>query len=352
MKSNFLLYGSTGFVGSKIARLAVERGLRPIIAGRNTDRVKSLAAELGLDYRVFSLDEPTAMDEALKDMIAVLHCAGPFIHTYKSMMEGCLRNGTHYLDITGEIPVFEGLATRDAEAKARGVMLLPAVGFDVVPSDCLALHLKQRLPFATRLTLAFHGQGPAGMPPGTANTTLEGIVASRFRYRRDGQLTPFPNKFKTRWIDFGRGPVEATLFPWGDVFTAYYSTGIPNIEEYFVISASERRQLALSTKLGPLLKLPGARRFLRNKQPADLTAESRAVTRMSVWGEVEDNRGQKAVSRLHGPDAGVTWTSLTALAVVNKVLVGKVLPGYQTPALVYGADFPLECESVTREDLY
>jgi short subunit dehydrogenase-like uncharacterized protein len=329
----------------------VERGLKPIIAGRNADKVKSQAAELGLDHRVFSLDEPTGMDEAHNDVIAVLNCAGPFIHTYKPMMEGCLRNGTHYLDITGEIPVFEGIAAHDAEAKARGVMLLPAVGFDVVPSDCLALHLKQRLPSATRLTLAFHSKGPAGLPPGTANTMLEGIIASDFKFRYEGQLTPFPRKLRTRWIDFGRGPVEATLFPWGDVYTAFYTTGIPNIEEYFVITAESRKQLASSIKLRPLLKLASIRRFLRSKLPTGSTAESRAASRMNVWGEVVDDQGRKATSRLYGPEAGVTWTSLTALAVVNKVLAGKVLPGFQTPALVYGADFLLECEGVTREDL-
>ncbi len=143
---NFLLYGSTGFVGREIARMALERGLPLIVAGRDAEKVKPQATQLGVEGRAFSLDDPAAMDRALAGVAAVLHCAGPYIHTWQPMVEACLRTGTHYLDITGEIPVLEGIAARGAEARAKGVMLLPAVGFDVLPSDCLALHLKQRLP--------------------------------------------------------------------------------------------------------------------------------------------------------------------------------------------------------------
>lgn len=190
MSSDFLLYGSTGFVGNAVARLAVQRGLRPIVAGRNAAKVEAQAAELGVEHRVFSLDDSAAMDKALADVAIVLHCAGPFIYTSKPMMEGCLRTGTHYMDITGEIPVYEALAARDAESKAREVMLLAGVGFDVVPTDCLALHLKQRLPTATRLTLAFHSLGPAGLPPGTVTTMME-MIPYAAKLRRNGQLEPF-----------------------------------------------------------------------------------------------------------------------------------------------------------------
>ncbi|MGE5265069.1 MAG: saccharopine dehydrogenase family protein, partial [Acidobacteriota bacterium] len=214
MSSGFLLYGANGFVGDAIARMAVQRGFKPVLAGRNAARVQALAAELGLESRVFSLKDPKAMDAALAEVAVVLHCAGPFIHTFKPMMEGCLRTGTHYLDLTGEIPVYQGLADGDAEAKARHVMLMPGVGFDVVPTDCLALHLKQRLPGATRLALAFMSRGPAGLPPGTQKTSIESSAFGG-RVRRNGQLVPFPAERETRMVDFGRGPVEAMLFPWG-----------------------------------------------------------------------------------------------------------------------------------------
>ena len=351
MKSGVLLYGSTGFVGCEIANLAVERGLQPIIAGRDAAKIQSQAAKLGVECRLFSLDDAAAMDKALREVVVVLNCAGPYIYTSRPMVEACLRTGTHYLDLTGEIPVLEALAARDGEAKARGVMLLPAVGFDVVPTDCLAIHLKQRLPSATRLALAFYSQGSASFPPGSVKTMMETIIPYGFKVRRDGQLVPFPRELKTRLIDFGSGPVEAILFPWGDVFTAFYSTRIPNIEDYAVIKAKERGQLATANRLGPLFKLGFVRRFFTSKVPAGSTAEQRANNPVSVWGEVANEEGRTAVSRLHGPEGGVIWTSLAALAAVKHVLAGNILPGFQTPALAYGADFVLECEGVRREDL-
>jgi short subunit dehydrogenase-like uncharacterized protein len=266
------------------------------------------------------------------------------------MAEACLRTGTHYLDLTGEIPVYEALAARHAQAKARGVMLLPGIGFDVVPTDCLAVHLKHRLPSATRLTLAFHGEGPAGLPPGTQRTMIE-LIPYGDRVRRDGRLEPPEQATKTRMVDFGRGPVEATRLTWGDVFTAYYSTGIPNIEDYAVLPGAVRRQMAALGYLRPLFKLAVMRDLLKREVKPGSTADERSRTFTHVWGEVEDDQGRRAAARLHGPEAGVIWTARAALAAVRKVLAGNASPGFQTPALAFGADFVLEAEGVTREDL-
>lgn len=332
--SSFLLYGSTGFVGSAIARLALQQGLHPIVAGRDADKIKTQAAELSMEHRVFRLDDGSAIEKALKEATVVLHCAGPFIHTSKAIADACLRTGTHYLDITGEVPVYEALAARDAEAKTSGVMLLPGVGFDVVPTDCLAAHLKQRLPTASHLTLAFHSDGPAGLPPGTVRTMIE-MMPYGTRVRRNGQLQNASRERRTRLIDFGRGPIQATCLSWGDIFMAYHSTGIPNIEEYAVLR--ERT-----------VKLTDA---AADRTPAGSTPEQRALTRTSVWGEVEDEQGHKATSRLHGPEAGVEWTAMTAIGAVKKVLAGEVQIGFQTPSLVFGSEFVMEGEGVTREDL-
>ena len=351
MASDFLIYGSTGFVGDVITRLAVQQGLTPIIAGRNAEKVRAQATELGVEYRVLGLDDSTALNEALGKVPVVLHCAGPYIHTSKPIVDGCLRNGTHYLDLTGEIQVYQALAAREAEAQAKRVMLLPGVGFDVVPTDCLALHLKQRLPSATHLALAFCSQGPARLPSGTINTMLTLLPQqSGVTVRRNGQLE-FASPGKTRMIDFGAGPVRATRWTWGDVFMAYYSTGIPNIEEYTVLSRKMVQQMNALSNLRWLFRWTAVRNFVRSKIPAGSTAEERAKTRTLVWGEVQDDQGGKAVSRLSGPDAGVTWTAMAALAAVQKVLNDHAPPGFQTPARAYGAGFVLEGRGITREDL-
>lgn len=351
MTSPYLIYGANGYTGALIAREAARRSHRPVLAGRNVEAVRGLAGELGLDHRAFSLDDPRAVDEGLKGMTAVLHCAGPFIRTFQPMVDACLRARTHYLDVTGEIDVFERLAARDADARAAGVMLLPGVGFDVVPSDCLAAHLKRRLPSATHLVLAFHSVG--GLSRGTATTMVENVHRGGL-VRRNGVLTPMPAAWKTRKVDFGRGPRTVVSIPWGDVSTAYHSTGIPNVEVYITTTGPLLLAMKVSRRLRPLLASSLVQSFLKKRVRAGApgpSAEQRARGRTTLWGEVTDPAGQRVSARLHGPEV-YTFTMRTALAAVEKVLAGAAPPGFQTASKAYGPDFVLGgfIEGVTRED--
>jgi len=346
---NFLIYGATGYTGCLIAEEAARRGHRPILAGRNAETVKALALALGLDRRIFALDDANAVAEGIRDMQTVLNCAGPFARTAKPMADACVRTGVHYLDITGEEDVFAALAARDAEAKTAGVMLLPGVGFDVVPSDCLAAHLKRRLPSATRLALGFMSR--SRMSRGTALTVVENINGGGL-VRQDGILKKVPAAWKTRTIDFGAGPVKAITIPWGDIATAFYSTGIPNIEVYMAAPWTLRVGARLSRRLGWLLGAALVQGFLKKRiraGPPGPTAAERARGWSLLWGEVADDAGTKAVARLRGPE-GYTMTVRSALAVVERVLAGQARPGFQTPATAFGPDFVLGLEGIVRED--
>ena len=348
--SRYLIYGATGYTGGLIAQLAAERGERPILAGRSAAGVRALAAKLGLEHRAFALDEVAQVRAGLEGVAAVLHCAGPFVHTFRTMAEACLQSKVHYLDVTGEVTVFEALAARDGEARAAGVMLLPGVGFDVVPSDCLAVHLKRRLPAATHLTLGFQGLGETSR--GTANTVVENLHRGGL-VRRHGVLTPVPAAWRRRTIDFGGGERRlAVTIPWGDVSTAYHSTGIPNIEVYMAAP----RAMALGLRLGrpflPLLaKAPFQRLLKRRIQagPPGPDAETRARGGSRLWGEVRDQGGGHAVARLEAPD-GYTLTAHTALLCMKRVLGGQAPPGFQTPAKAYGPDLVLEVPGTVRRD--
>jgi short subunit dehydrogenase-like uncharacterized protein len=347
--ANWLIYGANGYTGSLIAREAARRGLEPILAGRNAEPVNALATELGLATRVFALDNPAVVDTNLRDVAVVLHCAGPFAHTFLSMVDACLRTKVHYLDITGEENVFETLARRDEEAKTGGVMLLPGVGFDVVPTDCLAAHLKKRLPSATHLALAI--KSSSRMSRGTALTVIEGIHMGGL-VRSEGILKKVPAAWKTRRIDFGRGPTKAITIPWGDVASAFYSTGIPNIEVYMEASFGLRTAARLSRLLGWALASRLVQGYLKKRVragPAGPTDEERARGKSHFWGEVTDDVGNRAEARLQGPES-YTMTVLAALAVVERVLAGDAPVGYQTPSSAYGADFVLGVKGVLRED--
>jgi short subunit dehydrogenase-like uncharacterized protein len=352
MQNQFVIYGANGYTGALIAREAAARGLRPILAGRNAAALAALAGELGLDYRAVALDDATGLDNLLDGVGAVLHCAGPFVHTSRPMADACLRQRAHYLDITGEIGVYEALAARDGEAQAAGVLLLPGVGFDIVPSDCLAAHLKRRLPTATHLTLGLRALG--GVSQGTALTGLEAMARGESGLvRRGGKLTPVPAAWKTRAIDFGRGPRPAVTIPWGDVSAAWYSTGIPNIEVYMAFPESTITAMRLSRYLGWAFKLPGVTELARSRIRAGAPgpdAQARQQGRSLLWGRVEDDAGNVAETRMQTPE-GYTLTVLASLLIVDKVLAGAVKPGFQTPSLAFGPDLVLEINGVTRTDV-
>jgi short subunit dehydrogenase-like uncharacterized protein len=343
--SNFLIYGANGYTGELVTRFAAEKGLTPMLAGRNDAKIEALAQKYDFEFRAFDLTDSAKLDAALREVDFVLHCAGPFSITSEPMVEACLRTQRHYLDITGEIAVFEALAARDKKAQKAGIMIMPGVGFDVVPSDCLAKHLKDRLPSATRLTLAFYGLGR--ISHGT-QATMTMNVGRGGAIRRNGAIESVPAAWKTRAIDFGEVKKTGVTIPWGDVATAFYSTGIPNIEVYTVVPEAQLRLLKLSRYLGRLLAASPVQSFLQSQIPAGGPSdEERAAGRTYLWGEATDEAGNRVEARQTGME-GYTMTALTALKIAEKILAGNFRTGFQTPAKCYGADLILEIDGVTR----
>jgi short subunit dehydrogenase-like uncharacterized protein len=335
-----LIYGAYGYTGELAARRAVERGLRPVLAGRDAARLAPLASSLGLEHRVFPLDDPRGVDAGLAGATVVLHCAGPFVDTWRPMAEGCLRARCHYLDVTGEIAVLAGLRAMGAEAERAGVMLLPGAGFDVVPTDCLAAHLAGRLPGAIRLTLAFTGL--ERISRGTARTMVREYSVRAGRTRQP--------QFRT--IDLGHGPRRVVSIPWGDVYTAPISTGIADVAVYTVAGASTWIAGLVLLLSRPLARFEAVRErlaaFLARGAPGPSAAE-RARGRSIVWGEVVDGSGRRAAARLRLPD-GYTLTALSAIEIASRALAGGASPGFRTPSLAFGPDLVLSLPGVTRED--
>jgi short subunit dehydrogenase-like uncharacterized protein len=347
---SLIVYGANGYTGELVAERAAERKLPLIVAGRRADEVEALARRLGVPHRVFGLESPAEIDRGLAGATVVLSCAGPFARTAGPLVSACLRGRVHYLDVTGEVAVFESVWRRDAEARAAKVMLLPGAGFDVVPTDCLAAHLHHRLPSATQLRLAFQAIGR--MSRGTATTSIEG-VGSGGLVRRGGVLTPVPSGHRTITLDFGRGPRKAIAIPWGDVFTAHVTTGIPDVEVFIAAPTGVRVGLRLTRWLGPLLATGPIQRLLKARIRAGApgpTAEQRQRGRSLLWGEARDPAGNVVVSRMQTPE-GYELTRLTAVAIAERALAGDAPAGFQTPARAYGKDFVLGFPEVHREDV-
>lgn len=349
--SKFLIYGSYGYTGQLIVELAVKEGMRPILAGRDEVKLRAQAERYNLEYRAFSLEETGKLDAALLEADAVLHCAGPFVLTFRRMAEACLRTKRHYVDISGEIEGFEALAGLSAEAKRAEVMLLPGGGFDVVPSDCLAAYLHGRLPTATHFRLFLRGIG-GGVSRGTARSAVENIHRQG-RIRRDGKIVQVPPAWQVLEQDFGRGAVAVVSVGWGDVSTAYHSTGVPNIETYFAFPRAAIRFLKLSRFIGPLVYSRPARNMLKRLIgyliPSGPSREQNENGFSLMVGEMRDEE-RTVRAKLRTPE-GYRLTALTSVEIMKRILSGDLKPGFQTPSLAYGADFILQFSGVEREDL-
>lgn len=343
-----LIYGAYGYTGRLVAEQAATDGLDPIVAGRSAGKVESLAVNHGLDHRVFTLDDSREVADALADVAVVINCAGPFDRTSTPLVDACIETGTHYLDITGEIAVFEAIAARDTEAEAAGVTLLPGVGFDVVPTDSLAAHLAERLPDATHLELGFQGLGE--LSPGTAHTVVESLDDSG-TVRRDGDLVDVPVAHDVRTIDFGDGPTTAATIQWGDVSTAYHTTGIPNVTVYADQPEMTIRFLRLSNRLRWLLGSDPVQSVLHGLVDRFVDGPSEAARReesMYVWGRAT-NGEESVVSRLVTPESYL-FTSHSAPLLAARVRDGEAPVGFQTPASAFGPDVALDIDGVERTD--
>lgn len=330
----WMIYGAYGYTGALISAEAARRGLRPYLAGRREEAVRSLAERLNLPWRVFSLEDANAVRRNLEDMTLVLHCAGPFSQTSAPMVAACLETSTHYLDITGEIAVFEAVHRQDEIARNRGVLLLPGCGFDVVPTDCLALALKKRLPDATHLLLAFTASGRPS--PGTARTMVEGLKFGG-RIRKDGKLVRVPLAYRVQDIPFLTGTRRAVTIPWGDVATAFYTTGIPNIEVYTSMTDEQLKQLRKLRWLRPLLGLSVLQNSLAQtmgRRPGP-TEEERRSSRVAVYGRVHNTSGEQVEGHILTPN-GYDVTVHAALAIVQRLLEGAPETGARTPAGLFG----------------
>ncbi|HEY3569897.1 MAG TPA: saccharopine dehydrogenase NADP-binding domain-containing protein [Thermoanaerobaculia bacterium] len=350
---SWMIYGANGYTGELAAREAVRKGLSPILAGRNAEAVGRLAQELGLPSRAFSLGDAQGTAAELYGVKAVLHCAGPFLHTSAPMVAACLATGAHYLDITGEIPVFERVLAQGEAARRAGVALLPGVGFDVVPSDCLAARLARALPSATDLSLAFYNAG-GGFSRGTLKTMIESLPHAG-AIRKDGRIVPVPVAWDAREIDFGgrAGRRWTMTIPWGDVSTAYHSTGIPNIRVYSGTPPAQIRRMKRMALFLPLAGWGPIKRLALGWVGRKVTGPSeeiRETARVYLWGEARDAAGRTVTSTIETPE-GYRFTAISAVESVIRLLAGRVQPGAWTPSKAFGPDFVTELPGVVAGEV-
>jgi len=347
-----LLYGAYGYTGQLITAEAAQRGITLLLGGRNPEKLQPLADRYNMPYRAFSLDDTHTLRDVLREVRLVLHAAGPFKFTAQPMIQACLQVGRHYLDITGELETFEYAASQHEQARAAGVVLMPGVGYDVVPTDCMAAHLKAQLPDAQRLQLGIASRG-GGFSRGTASTMIENMGYGG-AVRQNGKIRKVPAAYRTRGIPFtSERKMSAMTIPWGDVSTAYYTTGIPNVEVYMAVPPKTIRYAHWQRYLGWLLRSNWFKKRMLDRVRAGKAgpdADQRSKASSYVWGRVENERGEHREARMRLMD-GYTLTAKASVELSQRTLHATPEPGFHTPASVYGADFILDFPGTVRENL-
>lgn len=158
--------------------------------------------------------------------------------------------------------------------------------------------------------------------------------------------------WRSRMIDFGFGNKElnAVSIPWGDVSTAYYSTGIENVTVYMAMPKKQIKLLKLSGYLAPLLRTGVVKTLLNRlaeKGKPGPDKDERVRGKSLVWGEVKNTKGEVASAAIQTME-GYRFTSESALLISQKILKGDFKPGFKTPSLAYGPDLILELNETER----
>lgn len=347
MQNDFVLYGANGYTGELIARLSNAYGLRPLLAGRNKEAILALAEELNLQYVITDLNNPTALDNLLKGQQLVIHAAGPFSRTATQMVEACIRNQVHYTDINGDISCFELVKLFDKQAKASNCMLMPGVGFDVVPTDSVAKKISETQPNTTALKLAFASIG-GSISHGTATTMAEKLGEGGAK-RKNGKIVRTPLGENGMYVDFGKKQLFVMSIPWGDISTAYHTTGIPNIETFYAVKPTVFKWMKFQKYFNWLLRLDLVRNLVKKKidqRPAGPNEQMRQKGISLVWGKGTNDQGESITIRLKGPE-GYTFTAHASLIIAKEILQGNWKPGYQTPAGQFGSEMVLKVPGVS-----
>jgi short subunit dehydrogenase-like uncharacterized protein len=309
-----LIYGATGYTGQLIAEEAARSGLDFAVAGRDRVKVNALARRLGVPGRAFTLDDPSTVRAELRGARVLLNVAGPFSLTAQALIEASIAEGVHYLDTTAEFAIYAVAEAQSAAAAAAGVMLAPGVGWDVVPSDAVAVRAAGRTPRPVRLRVALKVTG--GFSRGSVSSAA-GIGDLIGLVRSEGELIRLPAPAPAAF-DFGTGPEDFAPVPMGDLITAWHSTGLRNIEVFM------RSEGAIPT--------PG------EQLPDGPTAAERAVGRYWALAEVTDADGSVVRSVIETP-TGYMYTQLSAVAAAGRVLDGQHPAGFQTPSSAFGPEF-------------
>lgn len=349
-KYKIIVYGAYGYTGKLISNQLKDKIQDVLLSGKNENKLRTLSDNTGFSFLAIDLQNKKNLTELFSQTEIVINAAGPFINTCCQIIEACIESKSHYIDINGDIKVFEIIKSYGEKATQAGVMILSGAGFDIVPSDCLAVKLKKMMTNPTHLKIAFATSG-GGISHGTALTVL-GRIGEKALKREDGKLKQISMGKNSMWVDFGEAKKFTINMSWGDVSTAYTSTGIENIETYMAVKPKIYYFLKLQFIFNWLLRLGIVRNMIKNYIDKNIVGPneiSREKAYSLFYAEIKNSSGHTMSARLK-TDEGYNLTAKATVLIAKKVLNNDFKIGYQTPAKAYSENLIFEIEGT--EEIY
>jgi short subunit dehydrogenase-like uncharacterized protein len=211
MGGSIVLFGATGYTGRLTAEALVRRGVRPVLAARNAQRLTAMAAELGgLESEVADVSKPESVRALVTGDDVLVSTVGPFMRWGGPAIQAAIDVGATYIDSTGEPPFIRDVFQRyDEPARTSGAGLLTAMGYDYVPGNlAAALALDRAGDTAVKVAVGYFITGrasPRQAMSGGTMASLAGVVMSPAFAYREGQLVTERSAKRVRTFTTGSG---------------------------------------------------------------------------------------------------------------------------------------------------
>ncbi len=344
-KTTIMLYGANGFTaGIMLPKLKV-LSCKIILAGRNKEAIALIAKKYGYETRIFDLDHAQIVEKNLQDCGLLLNCAGPFTKTAWPLASACVKVRCHYFDITGELSVFQSLFSLNEAARAAKVSIIPGMGFDIVPSDCLAKMLAEQLPDASSIMIAISTKNTRASH-GTMKTLFLNIGMMSLASRNGVGIEPVAKDDTHRNVTFNGRTIMCMRAPLADLFCTPKSTGIEHVDTYLAMPKQFERIVPIVNIVRNLAQRPALNKLFAKAielLPNGPTAAQQQKGCAYIYGEARtnDNRIARAQLRTHEP---YVYTGDALIKGAERFLREGLACGFQTPSLAFGSHFAVEVD--------
>lgn len=346
MAERIVLFGATGYSGRLTAEAMVERGLRPVLAARNRERLAAMAEELGgLETAHADVSHPHTLGVLAEGADVLVSTVGPFVRFGAPAAAAASTHGVAYLDSTGEPPFIREVFERYGEAaEESGSAMLTAFGWDFVPGNLAgALALERAGEAAVRVDVGYFATGHARPSGGTLASLVGASTAPSFAYR-DGHVREERGARRVRSFPVDGKELQAVSMGGSEHYTLpRQAPQLREVNAYLGwFGPASRAVQALSLGGQAVLRLPGATtawnaatsRLLKGSSGGPDAGE-RARGGSHIVGIAYDAAGQ-SLSEVHVTGVDVYTFTGRILAWGAEGAAGLTKPGALGPAEAFG----------------